>query len=575
MELNREDFKVLMEKDSNGVSKRHKLLLYRRIELLVDMQGYVQRMARGYVEMVSELCRRVSLSIENELRVCEGFVSKDLLDLQDLEMIQVVMKQGLPPQPSLNFDLNKEIPENFEKFLRPCLKDLFKHVKVVIPPPKPDSLYHTLQHPKPDTSQAYSTIPKSPILENQFDPSTVPDLFLESHLSSINSLAISSSELYLFTASNDKTIRMWDLDAMKQVKVLSGHSSMISSIIVSADDSFLVSCSIDSKVFVWDLNIYEKRFELLGHADLVKAVCLSRDNQYLISGSKDKNVAVYNLLQSLDPVLLPGHASTVLCVIFNWEETKIISGSSDSTIKIWNKLSTSLEFTLAGHEEGVNSLINLGKFEIASCSSDKTIRIWDTFNMVVKNKIPGHTGQIYHLFYCPELQIVLSSSLDHTVKVWDVETWKQLTVFSKHSSAVIHSIVLKNRKVVVSGSKDRTVRIWRPSCGTEEAVLPGHTGRVLLTAVSENYSVLVTFGADKTLRSWSLYTRKEILCKEASDPITQMALTADGSYLVTKSTTQTWIWETSTLTKFQQLSTRPEIENWVQIFPNLFNFLCI
>jgi WD40 repeat protein len=58
------------------------------------------------------------------------------------------------------------------------------------------------------------------------------------------------------SASNDKTIRIWDINTYTQEYCLRGHTSEVRSVAFSPDGIKLVSGSKDTSVKLWDLSTY-------------------------------------------------------------------------------------------------------------------------------------------------------------------------------------------------------------------------------------------------------------------------------------------------------------------------------
>ncbi|MEG4133745.1 hypothetical protein QUA30_01770, partial [Microcoleus sp. Pol14C2] len=68
--------------------------------------------------------------------------------------------------------------------------------------------------------------------------------------------AISPDGLTLASGSYDKTIKLWNLQAGKELKTLTGHSSLVLSLAFSPDGLTLASASEDKtiKLWTWDVD---------------------------------------------------------------------------------------------------------------------------------------------------------------------------------------------------------------------------------------------------------------------------------------------------------------------------------
>jgi len=74
---------------------------------------------------------------------------------------------------------------------------------------------------------------------------------LTGHSDGVRSIVASSDGNTIFSCSNDKSIKIWDLKSGKLLQTLTGHSASLSSIAVSLDGTTIVSGSDDYTIKVW------------------------------------------------------------------------------------------------------------------------------------------------------------------------------------------------------------------------------------------------------------------------------------------------------------------------------------
>ena len=80
---------------------------------------------------------------------------------------------------------------------------------------------------------------------------------LKGHSDRINSLAFSPDGKILASGSDDKTIKIWQLDTGKLICTLTGHSAAVQSVAFSPNGRMLVSGSWDTTIKIWR---YENKF---------------------------------------------------------------------------------------------------------------------------------------------------------------------------------------------------------------------------------------------------------------------------------------------------------------------------
>ncbi len=66
---------------------------------------------------------------------------------------------------------------------------------------------------------------------------------------------------------------------------------------VTPDGHLLISASDDNSLKVWDLVTGEEIFILIGHTKAINAIAITSDSKYIISASNDKTLKVFKLVK--------------------------------------------------------------------------------------------------------------------------------------------------------------------------------------------------------------------------------------------------------------------------------------
>lgn len=72
---------------------------------------------------------------------------------------------------------------------------------------------------------------------------------LKGHTDSITCFEIEQN--YLFSGSDDKTIRVWELVNRYCLYSLTGHETSVQHLLMIKETGLLVSCAYDNKIKVW------------------------------------------------------------------------------------------------------------------------------------------------------------------------------------------------------------------------------------------------------------------------------------------------------------------------------------
>ncbi|MEH2201094.1 AAA-like domain-containing protein, partial [Nostoc sp.] len=118
---------------------------------------------------------------------------------------------------------------------------------------------------------------------------------LERHSKPVNSVVFSPDGKTLASASDDETIKLWNLDTGKEINTLKGHSDWVNSVVFSPDGKTLASASGDKTIKLWNLDTGKVINTLKGHNDSVYSVVFSPDGKTLASASGDKTIKLWNL----------------------------------------------------------------------------------------------------------------------------------------------------------------------------------------------------------------------------------------------------------------------------------------
>lgn len=115
--------------------------------------------------------------------------------------------------------------------------------------------------------------------------------------------------------AGDKLVKIWAPHTGQLVRNLTGHSKGLSDIAWSSDSVFLASASDDTTIRIWTVDTVR----------LVHSPILPLNHPSDGSGK-----------QGLTTKILKGHTSYVFCVNYNSASDKLVSGCCDGDIKIWD-----------------------------------------------------------------------------------------------------------------------------------------------------------------------------------------------------------------------------------------------
>jgi hypothetical protein len=118
---------------------------------------------------------------------------------------------------------------------------------------------------------------------------------LEGHTSGVIGVALTADGHLAVSASEDRTLKVWDLATGQAIHTLKGHTESVRSVAVTADGRFAVSASGDMTLKVWDFATGQSIRTFGGHTAYVNGVAVTADGRFAISTSGDKTLKVWDL----------------------------------------------------------------------------------------------------------------------------------------------------------------------------------------------------------------------------------------------------------------------------------------
>ena len=178
---------------------------------------------------------------------------------------------------------------------------------------------------------------------------------VEGHTMRVTSLAFKPNSYLLASGSYDKTVRIWDvgdINNLRLVRTLRGHTERVYSVAWSPDGSTLASASRDGTVRLWNPNNGINFAVLRGHTADVRRVAWSPDGRILASGSNDDTIRIWNPDTHGTLRVLREHTASVWALAFHPNGQTLASGGGDQTIRLWNPNTGVHKATLTGYHAG-------------------------------------------------------------------------------------------------------------------------------------------------------------------------------------------------------------------------------
>ncbi|KAG8985165.1 pre-rRNA processing protein, partial [Tulasnella sp. 427] len=140
---------------------------------------------------------------------------------------------------------------------------------------------------------------------------------VEGHTDEVLALALSSDGKYLVSGGKDRKVVVWDAQQFRWLKSFGGHKDLISALVIRKGTHQLFSASYDRTVKIFDLSPQVMGYieTLFGHQDVITSVDSMRSETALTSGARDKSVRFWKVVEENQLVFRGGGRSALRDVL--------------------------------------------------------------------------------------------------------------------------------------------------------------------------------------------------------------------------------------------------------------------
>jgi WD40 repeat protein len=348
----------------------------------------------------------------------------------------------------------------------------------------------------------------------------------EGHTGWATGVAATVDRPFALSASDDEMLKAWDIRTgnaslapgsrrvaehdriVAPANVREGHTGPVLSVAVTANGRFAVSASDDKTLKVWDL----------GAGRVVRSL--------RVAGAP----CPHKFFLGPEPELegfIPGlHTGALLSVAVTADGRFAVSASGDTALKVWNLGTGEAVGSLEGHTGPVLGVAVTadGRFAV-SASRDQTLKVWDLDTGDMVRSLQGHDAPVLSVALTADGRFALSSSYDQTLKMWDLGRGRVIRSLEWPSVAVA---MTADGRIAVSLSRDNTLGVWDLYTGQKVRALQGHTLEGTCVAVTVDGGFAVSASRDNRLTVWDLGAGKPVMTRESCTSLMCCAITQDA-----------------------------------------------
>jgi WD40 repeat protein len=314
------------------------------------------------------------------------------------------------------------------------------------------------------------------------------------HQGSVLSVDISPNDRLIATASNDKTVKLWQRDGtlLHTLK----HSATVHRVAFSPDSRLIVSGSLDGKIKLWSID-GRLIYTIQGHQVPIWGVAFSPNGKLIASSSSDKTIKLWTVDGRLWKTL-KGHQKTVWNVAFSPNNQIVASAGVDNIINLWT-IDGKLLKTLKGHQNAIWDVAFCQQSNLlVSVSSDRTAKLWKLDGTLVRTLKSNDTM----IGVDCQGEFIATSGTNNIVTIWKTDGTFRRNL-QGHRALVRDLALTSDSLIAASASDDGTVKLWRQNQFLLRP-LYGHQGTIWEITISSDSTLVASVSTDDTLKLWQV-----------------------------------------------------------------------
>ncbi len=159
-------------------------------------------------------------------------------------------------------------------------------------------------------------------------------LELKGHAGGINAVAANRAGTRYATASDDKSVVLWDRQGQALTTLSGGHHRKVLDVVFSPDDRYILSAGYDSAVVLWDAA--GRILQTIPHPAVVATVAWAPDGRVFATGAYDGRIRVFDAEGHPQQVIGRAGDFRIQALDFSPDGRQLLVGQTDNLVRLYD-----------------------------------------------------------------------------------------------------------------------------------------------------------------------------------------------------------------------------------------------
>ncbi|GAX29172.1 target of rapamycin complex subunit LST8 [Fistulifera solaris] len=271
----------------------------------------------------------------------------------------------------------------------------------------------------------------------QTDPVQQPALTIDGHTANVTSIGFQQEGRFLYSGSEDGTVKVWDLRNPKYCRSFDAGSA-VNSVTLRTDREEFISGDANGFVKIWDFggkgcinslnpssgSSGDRRSRSAFEGNVaIQAVDISEDSRTLVA------VGNHGTVYAWDP---SGGGAATSSTAQHYDQEQL----TEDDIRIVSVLRPITRFSaFVPGEYCLHAKIAPDCRHLVTTGSNGTAKLWDTTTWELTQTLPNEKW-VWDAAFCADSSYLVTASSDHVARLWNLRTGDVVRQYRGHQSAV-------------------------------------------------------------------------------------------------------------------------------------------
>lgn len=323
---------------------------------------------------------------------------------------------------------------------------------------------------------------------------------LDGHTKPIYAVAYSPDGKFIYTASFDHTVKIWDRVTGQVLRTFADHKNGVLALAVSKNGQQFATAGLDRQIHLYDVPIREPLANGGLGGDAIGTV-VSPDGTLLVTADKGPLLRLWNGTNGQHLRDFPGLTAPITGVALSADLKHVVASTADGFVRVWDVAQGTLLSSLTVPSATAMDLAADGQF-IATVGADGALRL-NRRPLGPTRVLNGHSQPVSGLALSKDGKQAVTVSADQSVRLFDVLQAKELKAFAGQPGAATALAVTSDFDQLATGSATGQLKFWKID-GTDLKGLAGHTGGIPSLSFHPTGKLIASGGQDGTIRVWQM-----------------------------------------------------------------------